>query len=86
MPISEPVLVTGWLINTNGTNDAVLTGSDSDGDIFPVSGLKVKGFENWTGANLKLIVKTSATFQITGTDGEATIYYENLKWSVEYSL
>lgn len=81
---TEPVIVTGWLIVTNGSNDAVLVGVDFDGDIFPPAGLTVKGQENWGGANLHLVVKPTITFTLTGTGSQATIYYENLKWSVDW--
>ena len=86
IPETEPVLITGWLISNppGATEDAVLTGADPNGDVFTALGMRLRAEYLYGGADLKARVDPTCTIALTGDGASATVYYERLKWIVDY--
>jgi len=79
--LTGPIILKSVLIDTDGTNDAVLTIVDANGDVTPVNGFKVRGNSEHGGfMQLNEPCEPSIVVELTGTGATATVYYEEIQW------
>jgi hypothetical protein len=72
-----PIIITGWLVDTNGDNDATLKINDANGPVIPNSGFTVTGLRDSGGVSGFSIdeLRLPVVAELTGAGSNAMIYF-----------